>query len=351
MQRAQAGGSGLFGLFRLHLVLAAGLLLTSGATAQESQSAPPPDPQTVFPAATQEQDPSDKTGETKIPPAKADSDSEPGAVPLRLGVGDLLDISVYNVPELNTKARISNTGDIYLPLIDYIHVADLSLEEAQALIAKRLEDGGFLKNPHVTVFINEYASQAVTILGEVQKPGPYPMMGERRLYDLISAAGGLTEKAGRTVTISHRNKPNEPQTIRLAEGLAQTSESNVPIQPGDTIVVRRAGIVYVVGAVVKPSGFLMDNDSLTVLKVIALAGGTTRTAKLNGAKLLRKTPEGLQETGLSVKKILQLKSPDLPLQAEDILFIPTSAGKAAAYRGTEAILSAATALTIVGVRP
>jgi polysaccharide export outer membrane protein len=322
-------------------LVVAGLFIASPA---QQEAAPPAEQKTVFPGPADD-------GKAQEPAATADPASEPGALPLHLGIGDLLEISVYNVPELNTKARVSNNGDIYLPLIDYVHVADLTPEEAQAVIAKRLEDSGFVKSPHVTVFIDEYASQAVTVLGEVQKPGPYPMMGERRLYDLISAAGGLTDKAGRTVSISHRNQPNEPQSIRLAEGLAQTSESNVPIQPGDTIVVHRAGIVYVVGAVAKPSGFLMDNDSLTVLKAITLAGGTTRFAKLNDAKLIRKTPAGLKEVPLSVKKILQLKSPDLPLQAEDVLFVPTSGGKAAAYRGTEAILQAATALTIVAARP
>jgi polysaccharide export outer membrane protein len=345
MRRTQAGENSFFTWLKWGLVLGVGLSM-SGAAAQEAPPAAPAGSQTTVPPASQAQ----AAPRTDDPSVKKDSD-EPGAAPLRLGVGDLLEISVYNVPELNTKARVSNAGDVYLPLIDYVHVEDLTPEEAQELIAKRLEDGGFLKNPHVTVFIDEYASQAVTVLGEVQKPGPYPMMGERRLYDLISAAGGLTEKAGRTVSISHRNKPNEPQTIRLAEGLAQTAESNVPVQPGDTIVVHRAGIVYVVGAVAKPSGFLMDNDNLTVLKAIALAGGTTRFAKLNDAKLLRKTPDGLKELPLPVKKILQLKSPDLALQAEDVLFVPASAGRAAAYRGTEAILQAATALSIVAARP
>jgi polysaccharide biosynthesis/export protein len=278
---------------------------------------------------------------------KNESNSDSG--PMRLGVGDLLEVNVYGVPELSTKARVSNSGDVYLPLISYVHVADLSAEEAQALIEKRLSDGGFLKNPHVSLFIDEYSSQAITVLGEVAKPGPYPIMGERRLYDLISAAGGLTEKAGRTVTISHRTTPDQPVTVRLGEGLAQTSESNVPVKPGDTIVVQRAGIVYVVGDVGKPSGFLMDNDSLTVLKAIALAGGTNRTAKLNGAKIIRKTPEGMQETAIPLKNILQAKAADVPMRADDILFVPGSAGKAAAYRGVEAVLQAATALSIVAV--
>src|SRR5208282_5965959 len=97
--------------------------------------------------------------------------------------------------------RIGSSGDIYLPLIDYVHVADLTLEEAESLIEKRLEAGGFVRNAHVTIFIDESTSQGVTILGEVSKPGIYPDLGDRRLYDLLSAAGGFTPSAGRKVSV------------------------------------------------------------------------------------------------------------------------------------------------------
>lgn len=268
---------------------------------------------------------------------------------VRLGPGDLVEISVYNIPELTTKARVSSNGDVYLPLIDYIHVADLTQEEVQRVIEKRLSDGGFVNNPHVTVFLADNASGAVTLLGEVARPGPYPIIGEKRLFDIFSAAGGLNEKAGKTVTITHRNDTGHPVTVKLAENLAQTPETNVPVRQGDTIVVQRAGVVYVVGDVGRPSGFLMDNDSLTVLKVIALAGGTTRTAKLSGAKLLRKTPDGVRETTIALDKILQAKAPDVTMKADDVLFVPSSAKKVALYRGTEAIMQSATALSLIAV--
>ena len=90
---------------------------------------------------------------------------------LKLGGGDLIELSVYNVPELSTKARIGNSGDVYLPLIDYVHVGDLTVDEAQSLIEKRLADGGFVRSPHVTIFVDESASQGVTVLGEVNKAG------------------------------------------------------------------------------------------------------------------------------------------------------------------------------------
>jgi len=132
---------------------------------------------------------------------------------LRLGTGDLVDVGVYNVPELTTKARVSSKGEIYLPLIDYVQVAGLTAEEAEGLIQKRLSDGGFVKNPHVTLFVDQYASQGASILGEVAKPGVYPVPGQQRLFDLISAAGGFTDKAGRSITITHRDQPDKSISV------------------------------------------------------------------------------------------------------------------------------------------
>jgi len=270
---------------------------------------------------------------------------------LRLGVGDLVELGVYNVPELSTKTRVGSNGDVYLPLIDYVHVEGLTLEEAQALIEKRYSDGGFLRDPHVTVFVDEYASQGASVLGEVSKPGVYPVLGQQRLLDLVSSAGGFTDKAGRVVTVTHRNQQDKPIVVTLARNPADNPANNVEVYPGDTIAVHRADIVYVVGEVGKPSGFLMDSGSLTVLQAIALAGGVNRTAKLGAAKIIRKTPQGMTETPVQLKKILEAKAPDLPMQADDILFIPTSAAKLAAGRTAEAALQAATALSIVAVRP
>ena len=270
---------------------------------------------------------------------------------LRLGVGDLLEISVYNVPELTSRARVGSNGEIYLPLIDYVAVAGLTAEETQSLIEKRLEDGGFLKNPHVSVFVQEYASQGASILGEVAKPGVYPVMGERQLFDLISAAGGFTERAGKDVTITRRVEPGKPVTVRLGRSLADNPESNVAVHPGDTIVVRKADVIYVVGDVGKPSGFLMDNGGLTVLQAIALAGGTNRTAKLNSVRIIRKTPDGMKETPVLLKKMLEAKLPDLRLEADDILFVPTSGGRILANRTLETALQTAAAVGIVAIRP
>jgi len=289
-----------------------------------------------------------------INPASNDASASPAGATdnslLRLGAGDLLEINVYNVPELASKARVGNSGDLYLPLIDYVHVADLTVEEAQSLIEKRLEDGGFVRNAHVTIFLDESASQGVTVLGDVTKPGVYPALGDRRLYDLISEAGGFTASAGRNVSII-RQRSQTPITVHLPRNLADDIQDNIEILPGDTITVPRAPIIYVVGDVARPAGLLVDNGSLTVLQALALTGGTNHTAKLGGVCIIRKGQAGMTETKVPLKKMLEAKAPDINLQADDILFVPLSGARVAASRGFEAAVSAATGLAIIAAHP
>lgn len=285
-------------------------------------------------------------------PAKSEAGSDTGSdSSLRLGIGDLIEMGVYNVPELTTKTRIGNSGDAYLPLIDYVHVAGLTVEEAQALIEKRFSDGGFLKDPHVTVFVDVYASEGASVFGEVARPGVYPVLGEQRLFRLLSAAGGVTERAGRSITVTHRSQPDKPVTVPLARNVADSPDSDIEVFPGDMVMVRKADIVYVVGDVGRPSGFLMDNGKLTVLKAMALAGGANRTAKLSAARIIRNGPEGVTETPVQLKKMLEAKAPDMPMQAEDILFVPSSARRVVAGRSLETALQAATAVSIIAIHP
>jgi len=267
-----------------------------------------------------------------------------------LGPGDLVEVTVYNVAELSTKARVSSGGEIYLPLINSIPVGGLTAEEAGTLIQKRLADGGFVKDPHVSVFVSESQSQGASVLGEVARPGVYRVVGEQRLFDVISAAGGLSEKAGHNVTVTHRAQADQPITLPLSRNVSESPATNIRVYPGDTIIVHKADLVYVVGEVSRPSGFLIDHEQLTVLQAIALAGGTTRTANLGGARIIRKSPTGMTETPVELKKILHAKAPDLPMQADDILFVPTSASKAFAGRTFEAAMQAATAVSIIAVQ-
>jgi polysaccharide biosynthesis/export protein len=267
---------------------------------------------------------------------------------LRLGAGDLIEVSVYNVPELNTKTRVGSGGDVYLPLVDYVHIGGLTINEAEAVIEKRLDEGGFVKNPHVHLFVSEYTSAGASVLGEVVKPGIYPVLGDQRLFDLISAAGGFTEKAGKSAIVTHRGQP--AVVFPISRNLEDHPGSNVPIAPGDTISVRQADIIYVVGDVLRPSGFLMQGGHLSVLQAIALAGGANSTAKLSAARIIHKGPSGLTETPVPLKKLLRAQADDIQLQPDDILFVPTSARKFLESRTAEAALQLATSAALFSVR-
>jgi polysaccharide export outer membrane protein len=352
---------GKFSFARSSSLLALGCVLLSAAGIKASaQQAPASSLDTAAPALPAAKPISEAaigTGSSKDSSAKAEgaaaesiASTDRGSSTLRLGAGDLIEVSVYNVPELSTKARIGNSGDVYLPLIDYVHVGDLSVEEAQALIQKRLEDGGFLRGAHVTIFLDESASQGVTMLGEVARPGIYPALGERRLYDLISAAGGFSGAAGRKVSIVRRGA-SAAITVNLPRNLADDMQDNIEIRPGDTITVPRAPIIYVVGDVGRPAGLLVDNGSLTVLQALALAGGPNHTAKMGGVRIIRKGPTGMTETKVPLKKMLEAKSPDFALQADDILFVPLSGLRVATQQTVQTAISATVGVAVLSAHP
>jgi polysaccharide export outer membrane protein len=339
------------------LVLAALFVIVSGATAQEpassaqtGQNSPPAEVPAALPGIQPLPQAAASASGTPAKAPDAAKDSPDQSALVKLGPGDLLEVSVYNVPELASKVRVSNSGDVYLPLIDYVHVDGLTQEEAQTVIQKRLEDGGFVRSPHVTIFVDEAASQGVTLIGEVGKPGIYPDVSDHKLYEVISEAGGFTPSASRKIAVIRRGQ-TDPIRIDLPRNLADDVSGNVDIMPGDTITVPRAPIIYVVGDVGRPSGLLVDNGSLTVLQAIALAGGTNRTAKMGGARIIRKGPTGMTETPLHLKQMLEAKTPDITLQADDILFVPVSAGRVAAARTFEAAMAMTTAVTIYAVHP
>jgi polysaccharide biosynthesis/export protein len=341
-------GCGLLLLFLAFLAASASAQQTENTTSAHPGATPD-----ALPAVKTQSQAAVRPGETNNPTTnKASNDTaDDKTVVVKLGPGDLIEVSVYNVPELTSKVRVSNSGDIYLPLIDYVHVEGLTQEEAQELIEKRLDEGGFVRSPHVSIFVSEATSQGVTILGEVGKPGIYPDIGDHKLYAVVSQAGGFSPNASRKIAILRQNKA-EPIRVNLPRNLADDLSGNVEIQPGDTITVPRAPIIYVVGDVGRPSGLLVDNGTMTVLQALALAGGTNKTAKLGAARLLRKAPDGgVTETRLEIKKMLEAKSPDVTLQADDILFVPVSGRKVAMGRTFEATMSVATALAIYTVRP
>lgn len=286
-------------------------------------------------------------GAPSVPQAMPDAVSNSGSArELMIGAGDLLEVSLYGMPDFKTDVRVSSGGEISLPMLGTVAVRGVSVEQAATLIERNLTQKGIFNDPHITVFVKEYATQGISVLGEVQKPGIYPLLGERKLYDAISAAGGTSLKAGRYAMVTRRDDPQHPLQVPLLTG-ADSMKNNVTVEPGDTIVVSKAGIVYVVGDVRQPGGFVMENgNDITVLKAIALAQGTNPNAALDSARIIRKTPEGPQDVPLSLKKIMAAKSSDPQLQPDDVVFVPGSAGKSAAKKGAETILQMATGIAI-----
>jgi polysaccharide export outer membrane protein len=225
-------------------------------------------------------------------------------------------------------------------------VSGLTAEQAGHAIEGKFLSTEILKDPHVSITILEYATQGVTVLGEVKNPGVYPLLGVHTLLDLISAAGGMTPNAGKAVTITHRVAPEKPVIVKIESKPGSAAAFNIDVRPGDTIMVSHAGIVYVVGDVGKPGGFLLENnDRLTVLQAVALAQGVNRTAALNAAKLIRKKGDGREQLSVPLRSILSNKAPDKELADGDILFVPSSATKNA-LRQVESILPAVSGAAI-----
>ncbi|MGB8493865.1 MAG: polysaccharide biosynthesis/export family protein [Candidatus Acidiferrum sp.] len=319
-----------------------------------------------------------------------------------IGNGDLLDISVFDVPELTRELRVSQTGTVGIPLVPIrLRVAGLTEVQAEQKIAEVLEVNGLVSHPEVDVLVKEHKSRPITIVGAVQHPMVYEAERSVTLLEVLAEAGGVSNDAGDTVIVSrphsatfieitepaasdNKRAPGsgEPPEIDVPTSTAPATEApktgassssvfpsathmpqnaatplatgnvppaqnsasaslitinlnelletgdlhnNIALQAGDVVTVPHAGIVYALGAVNRPGGFVISNDrtQLTTLKVLSLAGGLTKIAKLGHAVIIRKDDQGKQtETEIDLKKVLNRESEDLQLHASDILYVP-----------------------------
>jgi polysaccharide biosynthesis/export protein len=257
------------------------------------------------------------------------SPTETNAPALVLGPGDEADVTVYGAPDLSGHTRVGADGNISMPLIGYIRVAGLSSSEAEAAIEAQLRQANVLNDPRVSVFVKEYTNSGISVSGEVAKPGFYSAVGPHRLFDVLQAAGGPTDRAASKVVINHRDQADST-TVPISKDPVQMAGSNVVLRPGDTVVVPRAGIVYVLGEVTRPGGYVLNSTGgITVLQVVAVAGGATHLASAGKTRLLHRTGSGFQEQRVDLKKLLRGKTGDVAVRDEDILFVPGSAVKEA----------------------
>lgn len=287
-----------------------------------------------------------------------------------LGPDDGLTISVMDVSELDAKAlgtvRIDHQGNIQLPLAGRVHASGLTVEGLENQIAEHLS--GVMNEPQVSVSISEYRNHPVSVLGAVRTPGVYQVSGQKTLYEILSMAGGLNPDAGnqvkitREITVGHLSLPHvttdptgkfeiaELNVRKLME--AKSPEDNIAVLANDVITVPKAELVYIVGAVRKPGGFpLVEKEHISVLQVVSLAEGLEQVAGAKNARILRQSAiPGAQRSELpvNVARILDGRDRDMELQANDILFIPTSVAKSASIRAIEAAVQVGTGMAVFG---
>ena len=374
-----------------------------------------------LPAVESTQQTNDRIRSLATPPANSSTHD------YAIGSGDLLNISVFDVPELSRDVRVNQSGSISIPLVPTrVHVAGLTEIQAQQVIADVLQADGLVSHPEVSILVKEHKSRPITIVGAVVHPLVYDADQTVTLLEALAEAGGITNDAGDNIIITHPRpafvmipnpvppsstapgsadsepvpseapgsgsidaKPNSnpsafpgaqdtdrtqvlpsattnpnPQaspstvptplgnivTINLNELLEHgVTQNNIRLQPGDIVTVPHAGIVYVLGAVNRPGGFVLSNDrtEMTTMKVLALAGGTTKIAKLDHAVIIRKDDQGKQtETEVDLKKVLHQQTEDLTMRASDVLYIPDDHVKEVLFQALQVSVAVATAVAI-----
>jgi polysaccharide export outer membrane protein len=335
MQRIANPLSRLLGLV---LVLAVpGFLQTGGA-----QNGSVPEDASHQPNTTTE--PATPVTQPLVAAPDGSSRIETNSLGLVLGPGDEVEVTVYGAPDLSGRTRVGAEGNISMPLIGYVRVAGLRSSEAEAAIEAQLRQNNILNDPRVSVFVKEYNSSGISVAGEVAKPGFYSALGPHRLFDVLQAAGGPTDRAANKVVISHRGQ-RDTTTLSISKDPAEMAASNIALEPGDTVVVPKAGIVYVLGEITRPGGYVLNSTGgITVLQVVAVAGGPTHIASAGKTRLLHRTENGFQEQQIDLTKLLRGKAHDVSVRNEDILFIPSSAIKTALNASALVGVAASTAI-------
>jgi polysaccharide export outer membrane protein len=247
---------------------------------------------------------------------------------IRIAAGDLIDVQVFNTPELSAKLRVSQEGLISLPDTGDIAVSGLTPPEAGAKIEKSLRDSQVMLDPHVTVLVTEYSTQGISVLGEVRKPGTYLLLGRHSLYDALSAAGGVTQQLGSNIQITHQSDPTRPEIVPVNSPNYSELQRLTEVKAGDVVVVSRAETIYVVGDVGHPGEyFILNGQKLSVLNAIALAQGVNPTARASKASIVRKTANGAQTIPVNLNRIAKINGENLILRPSDVLVVPRSGAK------------------------
>jgi polysaccharide biosynthesis/export protein len=260
---------------------------------------------------------------------------------LLISPGDNLHITVLDMPEMEQYARVTDAGDVPVLGVGNVRVANMSPAEAASAIHDRFLSSHFLNHPQVSVVVDQYATQEVTLIGEIKTPGAYPVATPRPILDVIALGGGLTEFADREILVERHGDQINPIRYNVSNDAQQAIKEQVLVNPGDTVVVAKAGIVYILGDVNRPGGYTMNNNEskMSLLEALANAGGAGKTAKLGHARLIRKSDH--TETEISLGDIQKGKRPDFAMAPGDILYVPFSYAKNLVISSSAGIVGAA----------
>jgi len=289
---------------------------------------------------------------------------------IAIGAGDVIHVDVFDVPELSRDIRVSNTGNIALPLVhERIRASGATPYQLEQTIQEKLIENGLVSHPQVSVFVKEQNSQPVTIIGAVGHSMTYQLLRPTSLLEVLANAGGISDNAGTVVLITRQTqkeavKPVGETSSATSDSGVQTikiqlrdllgsgnSTFNIQVFGGDVIEVSKAGIVYVVGSgISQPGGYVIQShgEQLTVLKAVALAHGLGGFAKADNAVIYRLNPKTGEREAIPVhiRKIEKNTSEDVAMKSNDILYVPSSLGKKIAAKGAESAFGIGTGLLI-----
>jgi polysaccharide export outer membrane protein len=282
-----------------------------------------------------------------------------------LGPGDQLVLHVVDMEEISEKPiRIDPNGYVDLPLVGRIQAAGLTLEQFKEQLTVKLSK--YINSPQISLNLTDDQSRPVSVIGEVNSPGLHQLLGPRRLIEVISLAGGVKSDAGPKVIVTRQMKwgalPLTDAKTDITSGYSTASLSlddllaskdptdNILVQPNDIVSIPKADVVYVVGNVRKAGGFaLLNRGTVSILQAVSLAEGLSPDAAGGKARIIRPAPGGdgkPHEIPVNVSKVFAGKDPDVPLYANDVLYIPNSAVKSSMRRGAEAVLQVTTGMLI-----
>lgn len=283
-----------------------------------------------------------------------------------LGPGDRLTLLVRDLDEFTDQTfNIDMHGDINLPLVGRFHAAGMTVDQFEQQTKSRLKK--FVKEPDVVASIAEYHSQTISVIGAVNAPGVHQLQGHKTLFEVLSMSGGLRTDAGSTINITRNlhwgpiplpDAKNDPTgkfsiaSVKVKSAVdASDPAENIVIMPDDVISVPKGQVVYAVGSVVRPGGFLLgEHETMSSLQVLSLAEGFSSLAAPSNARILRVVAGNPNRTEIPInlKKLMAGKEPDVPLQADDILFVPTSAAKSISKRTLDTAVQITSGLVIYG---